>query len=195
VKIGSRPSKRRGVESVKDLRAIPWVFRWFQSRQPLPGWYGLGTALMSRAADDPDGEDAGWGRLQALVEEDAFFRVALQDAAVALRQTDLEVTDLYVDLLATDLDGARGVLTRIRDEYERSVAAIQRLQGEALVPTELERAFQLKEPYLDALNGLQARLLATYRDLAEDDEDRAVRLERAIISTIEGIATGLGVTG
>lgn len=110
VRMGSRPSHRRAIQSLKDLRAIPWVFRWYQSRQILPGWYGLGSALQ-RWVMAPDTQTAQCERLQTVVtmyQTWPFFQSLLDNAVMTLRLVDLDIAKQYADLcdnpmLATDI--------------------------------------------------------------------------------------------
>lgn len=197
VKIGSRPSKRRAAESVRDLRAIPWVFRWLQSRQILPGWYGLGSAIDGwlGAADDAE---AALGTLRTMWERWPFFRSAIENSSIALRQTDLDVAEAYVNRLAEPREPAERILAQIRAEHARTIAIVQRITDAPLLAGDevLRRSITLKEPYLDPLNHIQIRLLAAHRSAPEDEDERLVGLrERAIVTSIEGIATGLGVAG
>jgi phosphoenolpyruvate carboxylase len=197
VKLGSRPARRRTAASVRDLRAIPWVFRWLQSRQIIPGWYGLGSALEAWEAEADDGPVA-WAELQQLAVEWPFFDAVLENAEIALRQTDLDVAHAYAHRLCVDSHTAETVLAMLEDEYLRTRQRIERLRGRALLEAQpaLRRSIELKEPYLDPLNHIQVRLLAEYRGRDEGDDDPLQPLyERAIVTSIEGIATGLGVTG
>ncbi|MEM9696652.1 MAG: phosphoenolpyruvate carboxylase, partial [Myxococcota bacterium] len=193
VKIGSRPSKRRQATDVRHLRAIPWVFRWQQSRQILPGWYGLGSALEAFSQDDSRA-----ALLARMHERWPFFRSVIENSAIALRQTDLDVAQAYLVHLADPRDPAQAILDRIREEHRRTWGAVERITGQPLLAKDarLRRSIDLKEPYLDPLNHIQIRLLADYRRSGEGFDEHLMGLyERAIVTSIEGIATGLGVTG
>lgn len=197
VKIGSRPSKRRQATDIRHLRAIPWVFRWQQSRQILPGWYGLGSALTGYL-DDSDDAEAARKQLQTMHDRWPFFRSLIENSAIALYQTDLDVAEAYVARLAEPREPAAVILTQIREELARTVKAIETVTGHPLLEGDagLRQSIDLKEPYLDPLNHIQVRLLADYRREAGDATEEMVQLyERAIVTSIEGIATGLGVTG
>jgi phosphoenolpyruvate carboxylase len=199
VKMGSRPAKRRLAKSVRDLRAIPWVFRWFQARQILPGWFGLGSALEQFAANSADAT-----RAQTLLRDMylhwPFFRGLIENSEIALRQADLRIASYYVKELAPDA-GAQSILETVEAEYERTVRGVRAVSGRALLDAPedrvLERSIRLKEPYLDPLNYLQVDLLREYRRALEAGEPQSTidAFSRAIVSSIEGIATGLGVTG
>jgi len=199
VKIGSRPSKRRLAKSVRDLRAIPWVFRWFQARQILPGWYGLGSAIESYLAGVKE-RSQGVSLLKEMYQDWPFFRGMLENSEIALRQTDLRVARYYVQELAGD-QSALSVLADIEAEYERTVSGLHAITERGLLEREedtaLERSIRIKEPYLDPLNYLQVDVLREYRKALEVGAPTSLleAFERAIVSSIEGIATGLGVTG
>jgi phosphoenolpyruvate carboxylase len=200
VKIGSRPSKRRSMASLKDLRAIPWVFRWFQSRQILPGWFGLGQALATVA--NRYGQAELLTTLQHHYATWPFFRSLIENCQISLRQTDLSIAAYYVHQLGQDPDTLLPVLALIQAEYDRTLAWVTQITQHPLLgqPHEarLKASIALKEPYLDPLNYLQVRLLASYRsacDQPERDEATLTLLERAIVTSIEGVAVGLGTTG
>ncbi|HTM46057.1 MAG TPA: phosphoenolpyruvate carboxylase [Polyangiaceae bacterium] len=199
VKIGSRPTRRRLAESVKDLRAIPWVFRWFQSRQILPGWYGLGSGLERYMSQGGDAEEH-LQFLRSMYVGWSFFRSILSNSEIALRQTDLDIARYYVKKLASPQEPAEQILAQIEAEYNRTCKQLERVTGHGLLErTEdkpLGRSIDLKEPYLDPLNYIQVLLLSDYRQRSATETEAGLDLyERAIVSSIEGIATGLGTTG
>jgi len=196
INIGSRPQRRRTMTGVKDLRAIPWVFRWFQSRQILPGWFGLGSGLQQFIDQDP----AHKPLLKTMYEEWPFFKSLLENSEIALRQTDLSIARYYC-LLAKNQQNALQILDSIEEEYHLTIDALQQITSQGLLDRVEDRALKnsirLKEPYLDPLNYIQVQLLSQYRALEESAADPA-QLEayhQAIIASIEGIATGLGTTG
>jgi phosphoenolpyruvate carboxylase len=198
VKVGSRPSKRRSMKTLKDLRAIPWVFRWFQCRQILPGWYGLGSALAGYLQAHGD---EGTATLRHMYGHWPFFQTLLDSSAISLRQTDLSIGGYYVERLA-GTDEARAQFARIEAEFATTCQTIAQIRQcgllEQVEEARLRRSIELKEPYLDPLNYSQVRLLATYRQLMEAgtmDEALLPVIERAIVASIEGVAMGLGTTG
>lgn len=200
VKIGSRPQRRRLARSVKDLRAIPWVFRWFQSRQILPGWYGLGSGI-ERYLNEGGQTEQQLQFLKAMYAVWPFFRSVLSNSEIALKQTDLDIARYYVRKLSSPVEAAERILGKIEAEYQRTRDQLRRVTGHELLerPEDqpLERSIDLKEPYLDPLNYIQVLLLSDYRERLthETGEVELELYERAIVSSIEGIAAGLGTTG
>lgn len=197
VKIGSRPSHRHAVKSVSDLRAIPWVFRWFQSRQIIPGWYGLGTALSQFLQDNPEKNAA---LLKALYQEWPFMESLLENSEIILRQTDMSIARYYCDL-STVPEHTDAIFQDIEQEYTLTLRMIQEITGKSLLNEPevqlLKQSIELKEPYLDPLNYIQVQLLSKYRKLAAQDPESPMLepYHRVIVSSIEGIATGLGTSG
>jgi len=199
LRIGSRPAKRGlnrtgqrapAVMDLDDLRAIPWVFAWSQTRVNLPGWFGLGSGLAA-IETDPDGTDV----LRRAYREWPLFGVLLDNAEMSLAKTDRPIAARYLALGGRD-DLAELVLAEY-DLTKRLVLAVtghDRLLADRPV---LSRAVALRDPYVDALSYLQLRALAALRGPAEDGTaDRTVeRLERLLLLTVNGVAAGLQNTG
>lgn len=198
VKIGSRPQQREVASSVDDLRAIAWVFRWVQSRQMVPAWYGMGSAFQRFRESSPN-PDQALEELREMYRSWPFFQTLVFNCETAMRHTDLEIAAYYVRVLGSPLEPAERILAMIRAEYERTLAELMRLTGKKLLARneELEHSISIKEPYLDPLNYIQVRLLEGYRKrlVANAPQEELELYERAIVSSIEGIATGLGTTG
>jgi phosphoenolpyruvate carboxylase len=200
VKIGSDPSEHVQPNSVDDLRAIPWVFRWVQSRQMVPAWYGFGSALeaLVQQSEDPK---ATVLLFKEMYVQWPFFESVVSNCETALRHTDLDIARYYVQSLATDVAKADQILKMVRTEYHTTLRELERITGHGLLarPSDrnLEHSISIKEPYLDPLNYIQVQLLRDYRKRVAENAPREERelYERAIISSIEGIATGLGTTG
>ena len=186
--IGSRPTVRRGgALHVAHIRAIPWVFSWMQSRFNLPGWYGLGTALVDHHS----------ALLNELYDGWPFFRALLDNAEMSLLKADMDIAALYSDLVP-DRALAREQFDRIRAEYDRTVAAILHVTGHTeLMQSDpvIQRSIQLRNPYVDPLNYLQVEMLRRVRALTDQAGAEAQAVREVIVLTINGIAAGLRNTG
>ncbi len=183
--IGSRPARRQSGDRIEDLRAIPWVFSWTQSRYGLPGWFGLGSALA------PGRES---GVLKEMYDGWPFFRSLIDNAQLGLGRSDLAVARLYDGLADPDLRGR--VFAAVESEWRRTVEVIAAATGGP--PLEhspvLQRSIRLRNPYVDPLSFVQVGLLARLRE-AGDDASEADTLRRLAALTINGIAAGLQNTG
>jgi phosphoenolpyruvate carboxylase len=180
--LGSRPAARSDERSVEDLRAIPWVFAWTQSRCILPGWYALGTGLEAYLDDGGD-----VGTLQEMYREWPFFRTTVDNAATALARTELPVASRYADLAEEALRNR--FFEDIRGEYETCCDLVRRITGrDTLLDQDwLQESLETRNPYVDPLNLLQIRLL--------DRDGRSPEAERALRLTVQGIAAGMKNTG
>ncbi|MEM8548445.1 MAG: phosphoenolpyruvate carboxylase, partial [Pseudomonadota bacterium] len=185
MRIGSRPASRRQQKGIDDLRAIPWVFSWTQSRFILPGWYGFGTGL--ERAVEKFGEDA----FGEMFREWYFVRALLADAEMVLAKSDLDIAARYSTLAGPLHDE---FFPRIQEEFDRTLALILRLNGtERLLDRDktLQRTILLRNPYIDPMSLLQIDLLRRWR--AGDRSDDA--LLQALLASVNGIAQGLQNTG
>src|SRR5208282_5762137 len=169
-----------------DLRAIPWVFAWSQTRLNLPGWYGLGSGLAAIA--DVDGVEA----LRRAYYEWPLFGVLLDNAEMSLAKTDRLIGARYLALGGRD--DLTGLVLAEYDLTKRLVLAVtghDRLLADRPV---LSRAVALRDPYVDALSYLQLRALTALRGATPETPDRE-RLERLLLLTVNGVAAGLQNTG
>jgi phosphoenolpyruvate carboxylase len=179
--LGSRPASRSGERTVEDLRAIPWVFSWTQSRCILPGWYALATGIEA-FLDEGDIDT-----LQEMYDEWPFFRTTVDRATLSLARTDFEIAAEYADLADPEL--RETFFPRLEDEYERAVEHALTICGrDSLLQREwLDESLTRRNPYVDPLNLLQTHLLAqTHRT---EGEEQTLRL------TVKGIAAGMKNTG
>ena len=180
--LGSRPASRSGQRSVEDLRAIPWVFSWTQSRCIIPGWYGLGTGIQAFLDDEGDPDT-----LREMYEKWPFFQTTLDNAALSLARTEMEIATQYADLAEDDLRAE--FFPRIQSEYQTAAELTLDVVGrDDLVDRPwLRESLDRRNPYVDPLNFLQIDLL--------DRTHRTEQAERTLRMTVKGIAAGMKNTG
>ncbi|HEX2282540.1 MAG TPA: phosphoenolpyruvate carboxylase, partial [Thermomicrobiales bacterium] len=186
LQIGSRPARRQETRRIEDLRAIPWVFAWTQSRFLLPGWYGVGAGL------ERGREAFGADFLQAMEREWPFFAATIANAEMALAKSDLDIAERYSNLVV-DAELRAHVWQRIQDEHQRSTREILRLTGQdRLLDRDpvLRRSIDRRNPYVDPISFVQVELLRRLRGGVGQDATL-----RAILRTVNGIAGGLKSTG
>ncbi len=215
--IGSRPASRKPSDRIEDLRAIPWVFSWSQSRIMLPGWFGTGVAIDRWV----NGDAAREAELRDLGTRWPFFRSVLSNMAMVLAKSDLAIASQYATLVE-DEALAKLVMERISLDHTRCRYWVERISGSSDLLVDnpsLARSIRNRFPYLDPLNVLQVDLLRRYRarnaesaigdgatdsaardkptsDNATSDNATDVELiERGILLTINGLATGLRNSG
>jgi phosphoenolpyruvate carboxylase len=209
IRLGSRPSRRWGASDLRDLRAIPWVFAWTQSRHLLPAWFGLGHAVEKfQREHTPYGTDI----LRSMHEGWPFFFNLINNAEHSLAKTDLYIASLYADLVRPRALGQR-IFRLIEEEYHRSVRGVLEISSaSALLAGQhvLAESIRLRNPYVDPLNFLQTHFLEQWRRQrggrqlresgarsqgsgARKTEDAA--LLRLLQITVGGIAFGMKSTG
>jgi phosphoenolpyruvate carboxylase len=185
--VGSRPSKRpgRSAPTLDDLRAIPWVFGWTQTRMVVPGWYGLGSGLRAARA-------GGYEPVLDEMRQWAFFANLLANVEMTLAKTDLRIAEFYVCNLVEP--GLQHLFDDIRVEHDATMREVLRLLGTTTLLDRhpvLRHTLSVRAGYLEPLHHLQVELLAQRRKVAEPDAD----LNRALLQTVNGIAAGLRNTG
>jgi len=190
--IGSRPSKRKGSDRFEDLRAIPWVFAWTQSRYLLPAWYAAGTAFSKFVNGDA-------GRLETLrtmYREYSFFSSLIDNLQMALGKADLMIARQYAGMIEDETIKGR-IFAQIEEEYALTKEMILSITGQEEildnVPV-IQESIRLRNPYVDPLSYLQVQLLTELRALRAQNGDDA-ELLREVLLTINGIAAGLRNTG
>ncbi|MEM1263117.1 MAG: phosphoenolpyruvate carboxylase [Pseudomonadota bacterium] len=185
MQVGTRPTDQANGRGIDNLRAIPWVFAWTQSRHMLPGWYGVGTGIGKAL------EQYGEERLLEMAHEWPFFGIMLHDVEIVMGKTDL-ATAVEYSQLAEDLH--ERIFPRIAAEYDNTRTQLLALTEHAVLLEEdrvLRRAIRLRNPYLDPMNVLQIDLLKRWR--AGDRQDEGIK--NALFETVNGIVQGLQATG
>jgi phosphoenolpyruvate carboxylase len=191
--IGSRPASRKSSDRIEDLRAIPWVFSWGQSRQSLPGFYGFGTAVRAFLEKDAKGRGK---RLRLLREMNArwpFFATIIDKLEMVLAKTDMGIAARYAGLVG-DRRLRTSVFDRIQREHDDTLAAVFDITGaKQLLQRNRSLAHSLRNrtPYIDPLNHLQVELLRRLRAGRGDPNE----VRRAVHLTINGVAAGLRNSG
>ena len=190
IRLGSRPSRRFHTDNLRDLRAIPWVFAWTQSRHLLPAWYGLGFALGKFIVDHAPN---GLHLLRRMYHGWPFFTILINNAEASLAKTDLYIASRYASLVRPR-NLAASIFGRIREEYERSVRGVLEVSGSTQLLERqpvLAESIRLRNPYVDPLNFLQTRFLEKWRR-APDQQPEILHLLQI---TVGGIAFGMKSTG
>lgn len=191
--IGSRPAKRKSSDRFEDLRAIPWVFAWTQSRYLLPAWYAAGTGLQEFYQN----KEENMITLQDMYVNCSFFRTLIDTLRYAIVKADLIIAKEYMNMLCSDDVIKNRIFGQIEEEYHLTKDLILRIVGEQEILEKnpaLQESVRLRDPYIDPLSYLQVKLLSELRALRDQGEDDGVLL-REVLLTINGIALGLRNTG
>ncbi|QCS52670.1 phosphoenolpyruvate carboxylase [Priestia flexa] len=187
--IGSRPMSRKGSDRFEDLRAIPWVFAWTQSRQLLPAWYAAGTGLVHLIK-----KEGSLSLLQQMYKEWPFFRSTIDNLQMALTKADLMTAKNYTSMVE-DKAIADRIFGAIEKEYTETKEAILKITDQEELMEHLpniQSSIRLRNPYVDPLSFFQVELISKLR---QADEEQADRLLQEVLLTINGIAAGLRNTG
>ena len=187
-RIGSRPARRSQRRGLEDLRAIPWVFGWMQSRHVLPGYFGVGYAMQRFLDQNPDGDEL----FQTMMKWFPLFEDLIRNVETGLAKVDMTIARQYADLVQ-DAGVRERVFALVSEEFERTRRVILRVtRQERLLETNpvLAQSIKLRNPYVDPMSLIQLDLLRRKR-AGESSED----LNYALAATINGIAAGLRNTG
>ncbi len=188
LRLGSRPAKRSEAGGIDDLRAIPWVFSWTQSRIVLPAWLGLGTALAAAR------ERHGVHLLREMAENWPFFATLLANAEMAMAKADLRIARRYTELW-DDTAARDRIWDQLANEFELARTELLQVRGnQRLLDGEpvLQASIDRRNPFVDPLSFIQIELLSRLRRGDGDDDEE---LGRVSLMTINGIASGLRNTG
>ena len=191
LRIGSRPSRRKPGGGLEDLRAIPWVFSWTQSRCLLPAWYGLGASMMPMIADLEKSET-----LLAMYQRWSFFRAVIDNAELALAKSDLSIAKYYADLSGDD-PTHRPIADMIATEYDRACNVVLHLTGQAELldgTPWLKESIRVRNRFIDPINLIQVELVRRSRE-AETDSDEESELRHLSQLAIKGIVAGMRTSG
>jgi phosphoenolpyruvate carboxylase len=187
-KIGSRPAKRSSKRGLEDLRAIPWVFGWMQSRHVLPAWFGVGHALEKFLKEHENGAELSGEMMEGL----PLFMNLVGDVETGLAKADLSIAHRYAGLVE-DANLRERVFKMIAEEFERTRRVVLRVSGQKRLLERnpvLARSIELRNPYVDPMSLVQIELLRRKRAGEESEE-----LDYALAATINGISAGLRNTG
>lgn len=186
-RIGSRPSRRSARKSLEDLRAIPWVFGWMQSRQVVPAWFGVGHALESFLNASPQNE----ALLRSMMKF-PLFEDLIRNVETGMAKADFTIARRYADLV-TDEALRERVFTMLSEEFDRTHRAVLRVTGQQCLLEKnlvLAHSIRRRNPYVDPMSLIQVDLLRRKRAGSADEH-----LDYALAATINGISAGLRNTG
>jgi len=190
--LGSRPARRFGARSLSDLRAIPWVFAWSQNRHFVPGWYGVGTGILTfLQVRGPRGA----ALLNRMFTESRLFRLIVDEVEKTLTYVDLEIAREYAELVPDS--GVRNtILAMVEEEYQRTVEAVLKISGgRELVERypRFRRRLGRRLPTINQVSRQQIELLRRFRE-SGGDKSQEEQLS-ALLLSINTIAAGFGATG
>jgi phosphoenolpyruvate carboxylase len=186
-RIGSRPSRRTKGRRLEDLRAIPWVFGWMQSRHAVPAWFGVGHALEKFAGASEEQEQL----LRLIARGFPLFGDLIRNVEIGMAKADLGIARLYSGLVKNGALGKR-VFAMLEEEFQRSRRMILRVTGQRELLARnrvLARSIRLRNPYVDPMSLIQVELLRRKQENPSPD------FEYPLGATINGIAAGLHNTG
>lgn len=190
--IGSRPMKRKGSDRFEDLRAIPWVFAWTQSRQLLPGWFAAGTGLQNFIDQDANNLEL----LKLMYQKWPFFQATINNLQMALIKADLNTAKEYTKLV-NDKTIQERIFGQITEEYNLTKEIVLSISGQSELldnRSNIKESVRLRNPLVDPLNLFQVKLISELRG-DNSTEKSADDLLTEVLLTINGVAAGLRNTG
>lgn len=189
LKIGSRPAKRKGLEKIEDLRAIPWIFSWTQTRTMLPSWYGTGAAL------DEAIKTGGLECLKEMYKNWSFFKIIVDNCQVSLAKADMHTAKNYIRLVEPRELGIK-IFSKITEEYELTRKVLLAITGQNEILDNnlvIQNSIRLRNPYTDPLNYSQVELLSRLKEAVSSEQEEAIT-SRVLLS-INGVAAAMQETG
>jgi len=190
-RMGSRPARRTQSRRLQDLRAIPWVFGWMQSRHAVPAWFGVGYALERFAAKGLEHEK----QLKEMMRSFVLFSDLVRNVEIAMAKADLTIGRLYANILVSDRGLRERVFTMLAEEFERTRRMLLLITGQKELlegNSVLSQSIRLRNPYVDPMSLIQVELLRRKRTGTGTDTEAP---NYALGATINGIAAGLHNTG
>jgi phosphoenolpyruvate carboxylase len=188
-RMGSRPARRSESRRLQDLRAIPWVFGWMQSRHAVPAWFGVGYAFERFAAKGPEQEK----QLKEMMRSFVLFSDLVRNVEIAMAKADLTIARLYANMLVNDAGLRERVFTMLAGEFERTKRMLLQITGQKELlegNSVLSQSIKLRNPYVDPMSLIQVELLRRKRTGTNTEASNY-----ALGATINGIAAGLHNTG
>jgi phosphoenolpyruvate carboxylase len=194
-KIGSRPSARSASRSFEELRAIPWVFSWVQSRYIISAWYGVGHAFKKYMDENPEGLEL----LRQMYSQWPFFTSIIHNLQASLAKTDLYIAQLYSGIVS-DEDLRKKIHEAIEREHQLAVESVLLISGQKELldyHKVLQESIKLRNPYVDPLNYIQVRFLQERNQLSgtAGSDVRCSKIDEILLLTVNGIASGMKSTG
>ena len=188
--VGSRPAKRNPKGGVESLRAIPWIFSWTQTRLNLPAWLGVGHAFNKEI------QDGNQAKLQGMYTNWPWFRTVVNLLEMILAKSELKIAENYDKQLVTDKESLElGI--ELREKMTESVVSVLAVTGKEKLQSDnpvLLRSMEVRNPYVDPLNIIQAELLKRARSSSHSEEETRL-LNDALLITINGVAAGMRNSG
>ena len=189
MKIGSRPAKRVATERIEDLRAIPWVFAWMQSRHNLPGWLGVGSAILET-------KSVPLSAMRTMYKHWEFFKAMIDNIQMIIAKADFDIASRYAGLVNPKSLGEE-IYSLLRARFQKAIEAVVRVSGQKNILDNnpiLQRSITLRNPYVDPMSLMQVELLKRLREKNLPEAERQ-ELEEVMFLCINGIAAGLRNTG